>query len=160
MSLEQVFSAVLDPMRSKETSSWSMKSLFNRELRAVCPLAAATTVNVDMPNSGHTISPVANSQNNLNYHYQLTKASMPFDLAVAWDSWSPNLANPMASKISTHRFLGGVGDASGTIHVHFYNRNEHEIALTYFESIPWILKPYIHTLRINGKRDSGGLVII
>ena len=44
-----------------------------------------------------------------------------------------------------------VGDATGTIHVLLENHSDEPVRITYFESLPWIIKVYLHTLElVNG----------
>jgi phosphatidylinositol glycan class T len=80
---------------------------------------------------------------------------MPLSVSAKWADQSVNRFDMKKSKIYTHRFLGGVGDAAGSIHVNLYNDRNASVNVNYFESIPWILKYCIsklttdfHTLKV------------
>ncbi len=45
-----------------------------------------------------------------------------------------------------HRYLGGSGQERGSIKVEFVNKIETSTTISYTETIPWILKTYLHTL--------------
>lgn len=50
------------------------------------------------------------------------------------------LENPKLSKLTTHRFLGGIGETIGSIIIDFHNMHDSSVEMSYFESVPWILK--------------------
>ncbi len=57
-----------------------------------------------------------------------------------------HLGNPYLAPITAHRYLGGSGQERGSINVELTNKQNLATTITYTETIPWILKTYIHTL--------------
>lgn len=50
--------------------------------------------------------------------------------------------------ISAHRYLTGHGQERGGIQVTLENRHHVPMPVVYYDSIPWFLKLYLHTLDI------------
>jgi Gpi16 subunit, GPI transamidase component len=86
------------------------------------------------------LHPVSTTRLNSAAKVSASNPDMPLSIGVTWDDQSVNNISAMVSKLRTHRFLGGVGDAGGSINVNFINDNEHEVSVVYFETAPWILK--------------------
>ncbi|KAJ3044984.1 hypothetical protein HDV00_012404 [Rhizophlyctis rosea] len=69
---------------------------------------------------------------------------------------SVGIAKPMHD-LRVNRYLTGYGQERGGLSIDLQNRNKTPLNITYLESLPWIIKPYIHTLKIestNGNRKS------
>lgn len=57
--------------------------------------------------------------------------------------------------ISAHRYLTGHGQERGGIQVTLQNRHDAPVPIVYYDSIPWFLKLYLHTLDIQVVGDDG-----
>ena len=154
--LEQSLSVVIDPIRTTGSKDWSLYSMFNKNLDRVCQSATSTQVTVNFgSNANKVVYPASVSGK-----YELTDENMPFSLSTKWMDQSVYNGNPNISKLHTHRYLGGVGDGSGTINIDFTNENLSDAKIEYFESISWVLKLYLHTLTIDGVRaDTNSLIL-
>jgi phosphatidylinositol glycan class T len=53
-----------------------------------------------------------------------------------------------------------VGDAGGKINVEIFNDGAASQNITYFESIPWIIKLYLHTLTVTVGDEKGKLIVL
>ncbi|KAI8892974.1 GPI transamidase component PIG-T [Globomyces pollinis-pini] len=154
--LDLSFTAILDPVRVLGSTDWTLKSLFKNELQNVCPFADESTLTIDVP-SNLDIA-VSNDIGELPFtivdgvrrvSLDLLTHSYPLDVSVKWIDAKPSYINPKLAPLRSHRHLGGSGQERGSLHVHFYNDYPHEVNITYFESIPWILKLYLHTFTIS-----------
>ena len=70
------------------------------------------------------------------------------DIMVSWGNMLLDHRNLKLAPITTHRYLGGSGEERGSIKVEFNNYNDFPTNITYLESIPWILKIYLHTFSV------------
>lgn len=147
--LKQTLSVVFDPLRTHNSKDWSISSLFDHSMRHLCPFSTDTVIKVNFSEKSgyHVFIPINFKDDNGNYH--LSKAGLsqltiildlPFRTSVKWLNKNVDYSVPTKSKVRTHRFLGGVGDASGSIIVDFINDEDQYVNINYFESVPWILK--------------------
>ncbi|KAJ3299998.1 Subunit of the glycosylphosphatidylinositol transamidase complex-like protein, partial [Kappamyces sp. JEL0829] len=61
--------------------------------------------------------------------------------------------------ITTHRYLGGSGQERGSIKVEFANHQSAAVNISYLESIPWILKTYLHTFSTASSAEGHGELV-
>lgn len=82
-------------------------------------------------------------------HYTL--ADRPFNFHVLFIDDNP-LPPPPSSPLTVSRWLTGHGQERGGLQVIMKNTSPNPLQLVYLESLPWYMKPYLHTLRatING----------
>jgi phosphatidylinositol glycan class T len=148
--LVQRFSVVLDPIRSSQTANWSMSSMFSSYFEKSCPLASGTTVQLQLPQGGYELKHPAATHTEQSAFYDLA-ASTSIDIGVTWPQFDLNYRNPQRADVTVHRFLAGSGQERGSLVVEINNRGR-ERNISYVESIPWIMKPFIHTLSVrNGE---------
>nr|KAJ3419793.1 hypothetical protein HK105_006489 [Polyrhizophydium stewartii] len=165
----QTFAVVLDNERINARRDWSFQTLFQRHIHTTCPFAASTTVHLHLNKLEHEsvyILPTANafSDTPTSIDRYFTVTQTPFFLDVHWEPENLNSRNPRLAPVKTHRYLSGVGQERGAIVVDFTNDLPTPMRATYFDSIPFILKMYLHTLRVvqraggNESTDASGIV--
>jgi hypothetical protein len=50
--------------------------------------------------------------------------------------------------ILARRYVSGFGQQQGGLVMHFENKNKKDIAVSYYQAVPWFMKLYFHTLKI------------
>ncbi|KAK5724335.1 Subunit of the glycosylphosphatidylinositol transamidase complex-like protein [Elasticomyces elasticus] len=75
------------------------------------------------------------------------------DLALPQQSVNQAVVKPHSPLYAT-RTITGSGQQHGGMHAHLRNPHPYPQTITYFESLPWFLRPYIHTLRV-GNTETG-----
>lgn len=51
--------------------------------------------------------------------------------------------------VAAHRYFTGYGQERGGLRITFHNRDRnYPMPVTYYDSIPWFLKLYLHTLKV------------
>ncbi|KAI8903833.1 GPI transamidase component PIG-T, partial [Gorgonomyces haynaldii] len=139
--LVQKMTILFDPLRTHGHKSWSVDSLFGSVVEKHCPLAHETKISLDL-GPGAFVSYVPSQQP----EFTLQPSDFPFRMQVDWESNTVDRTNKEKMPIFVHRYLSGVGDAEGKIYVDFVNHLQKPVNVLYTESIPWILKLYLHTL--------------
>ncbi|KAI9105570.1 GPI transamidase component PIG-T [Phlyctochytrium arcticum] len=169
---EQTLAVVLDPLRLDGRPDWSLQTLFERKITSGCPLASRTEVSVEVPKleEGPTFRPVpaveeTSSPGLINALYNITKETPPnLDIGVSWNGValsSPSIRSSTPQPyLHAHRYLTGYGYERGGLAVDLQNRHPTDpIQLTYMESIPWILKFYLSTLKVETTSDSDADIV-
>ena len=82
----------------------------------------------------------------------------PSTIAESEDSWSDitilNSTSLPSAPLTATRHLSGSGQASGVLSTVLVNHTPKPQTLVYFESLPWFLRPYLHTLRLTNPTTS------
>ena len=135
-----------------------MATLFSGIIHKECPLAKSTAIYLSMPKTSgaYTLNPPG-VPSAAGFTYELSKTNS-FDLGVKWESQNIDNTNPELSPVKIHRYLGGTGQEEGSINVEFQNTLSKAIQIIYFENIPWILRIWLHTLKLtsnNGVESQG-----
>ncbi|KAJ3311300.1 2-oxoglutarate dehydrogenase E1 component [Boothiomyces sp. JEL0838] len=146
--LIQSFTTVLDPIH------WSFESLFNRHIEQKCIFSKETTVTVQVPILAK-FDPQPVSTLDTRASFSLNEYNPPFNLQVNWLDPETSFLNPRLANVRLHRHLGGSGQERGFIVIDIYNDDEQSKNISYLESIPWILKLYLHTFQANTKISNG-----
>ena len=50
--------------------------------------------------------------------------------------------------VSANRYFTGYGQERGGLEITIHNRNDKALPVIYYDSIPWYLKLYLHTLQV------------
>jgi phosphatidylinositol glycan class T len=145
---------------------WSLSRIFGRPIRGSCPLgkedgAVSLGLRLDVP-AERTIEVIADAtvlqgESNdglagpgLSRAYQIPDGK-DFDLFLPQQTLSeqssPALAQP---SLYATRQMTGYGAERGGIHSLLRNPNPYPQRAVYLESLPWFLRPYIHTLKVDG----------
>jgi phosphatidylinositol glycan class T len=134
---------------------WSMKTLFSGVIHNACPLAQSTTIRLIMPkdSGAYTLSPPGIADQS-GHTFEIPK-NTPLDLGVKWESQHVDNNNPGLAPVKIHRYLGGTGQEEGSINVEFQNTLSTPIEIVYFESIPWILRIWLHSLKLVTNNGTG-----
>ena len=156
---------MLDPSRSirnifdqQKVIEWNFEKLFGSSLKSHCPLATSSQIRIHTPQS---IEPVEyRSQPDSIQHvnsYQIASYSSTFsnpfkklDFGIQKWNWS-EFENDFNSKLplKIKRFQTGYGQVRGGLTVSIQNLDpHHSFTVIYFEVIPWILRLYLHTLKV------------
>ncbi|KAF0552024.1 Gpi16 subunit, GPI transamidase component [Gigaspora margarita] len=167
LEIIQTVSTVIDPVRNSGKRDWSLNNVFGRRLSQACPLAEESNLEIIIPEDGdYKIIPDADDiiQRSMDDTddvekkiavYNLKKIEPDTELSMIWneDQFEYNF-NPVQPRIFAHRFFTGYGQERGGIKVNIFNKSPNiSIPIIYYDVIPWYLKLYLHTLKvqINGK---------
>ncbi|KAI8145967.1 GPI transamidase component PIG-T [Fennellomyces sp. T-0311] len=146
MELKQTVTSVLDPVRDTSRRDWSLKEAFDRVLHGACPLADRSRVHVVNNDPNAKLSPKL--ENPLE-GYDLSKVQDELDIRMAWNENSFLYPlEPAYPAISANRYFTGYGQERGGLQITIHNRNDKALPVLYFDSIPWFLKLYLHTLEV------------
>ncbi|KAJ1342187.1 hypothetical protein BSLG_003262 [Batrachochytrium salamandrivorans] len=145
---KQTFAVMLDPIRNNGHKDWSLETLFGRAISKACPFASSSIVHLDIPELKHNSAvsyPVAqideSTPTSISKTYHIS--DQPFEMVSD--------LGKMAQLIS---YLSGVGQERGGIVIDFINCRETPMSVTYLESIPWIIKLFMHTFKVESNTTS------
>ncbi|XP_013389668.1 GPI transamidase component PIG-T [Lingula anatina] len=150
------------PVRQGGKQDWSFKSLFGRFLTNSCPVAEASHILVDITGN-----------KTLAYHFHLSpppdrvetatrggdkrkfaiydaKKRPPSGLNLA-AKYNRNVIykQPQPPQLHAHRFITGFGQENGGIVTMLFNTDPKEnLTVIYMEMVPWFIKMYFHTLKV------------
>jgi phosphatidylinositol glycan class T len=118
-------------------------------------LSSETKVTVKMPkNAQYSLNGGVRTGDITVFELEKNKS---LNIAVEWNSKEPDYRNPHKAPLRTYRRIGGSGQERGTLLVDFINDSNYPTEIKYFESIPWILKMYLHTLKVVDENNSSGI---
>jgi len=157
LELVQNVDVVLDPViinKQADNMDWNFKRMFGIGVSPACPLAAYSTIYIDTTDSNYQLEPPPSQ-------YLYFGAGMPRKIAV-YDSKSfEGITDIMAKHPKAHihgivrappvllsRHIVGTGQERGGIVATIKNSCSQGITVAYLETIPWYLRVYLHTLRI------------
>ncbi|KAL1976289.1 hypothetical protein VTN31DRAFT_2571 [Thermomyces dupontii] len=141
------------PLEKNVETSWSLSEVFGRPINGHCPLtddeSGLQTVCLKVPHERNVfISAGAFESRNpdgLSRCYELTP-SQPFDMDLPKQEMKT--AVPLAQGLlHAERTIIGHGQERGGMRVIFRNPSTTDaVEFVYFESLPWFMRPYLHTL--------------
>lgn len=150
------------PLEVKSPSAFSLEEIFGRPIRSVCPVSQFKEdgqVHLRRtPSMDTDPSPAAIHNGQAHYTLHGTKTlnpadlDEPFNLRVSFTN-DADLPAPSSPPLTVSRWLTGHGQERGGLQVHLKNTSPESLEIVYLESLPWFMKPYLHTLRatINGQ---------
>lgn len=133
--------------------SWDLSKIFGRPVKGACPLGGAETqaqVSLDAASeveiglSGGSFKGADSSNHIRSYALE---PGVDFDLQVPVSNEIPTL---LAPALHASRQITGFGQERGGMHIVLRNPHASPIRVVYLESLPWFLRPYIHTLSLAG----------
>lgn len=145
------------PIDALETPAWSLNDVFGRQAAGSCPLAElegpeAKSICLNIPHSqgvwigagGFEVrSPPGIPEKRC---YQLVNGE-PFDFDMPKTSVRTHQQLAVGSElIKVERTMTGHGAAQGGMRTVLTNSLDASVDLVMFESLPWFLRPYMHTL--------------
>ncbi|KAI9478748.1 MAG: GPI transamidase component PIG-T [Benjaminiella poitrasii] len=153
LELKQALSSVMDPVRDTSRRDWSLGAVFDRTLRNACPVAKESKILVDLVNAGneYELKPLTEQQDNMAIYKLSPNSKEPFDIYMTWkeNSFLYPL-EPTYPMINAERYFTGYGQERGGLKMTIYNRNKfNAMPVVYYDSIPWYLKLYLHTLQVD-----------
>lgn len=146
----QSLDVVFDPTRTTNmyARDWSLTSLFDRSFETSCPISK-TTASIRLPLKAdvnwNTNPDIVKEDAFKVAKYELdTKNNV--DLGVKWNN--PEISKMRDPPMHISRYQTGFGQERGGLAVDIYNNMDHPVEIVYLETIPWILKLYLHTLKV------------
>ncbi|KAL4770492.1 GPI transamidase component PIG-T [Aspergillus nidulans var. acristatus] len=143
------------PLETAAVKSWSISELFGRTVSGSCPLmdTQEKTVCSRIPPT-QEVRPSPESVD-AKFSDQFTRcytppSSEPFDLSVPEQAATDITSSVPLEEPVLHaeRTIVGHGQERGGMRIIFDNpSSEKAVDFIYFESLPWFLRPYIHTLQ-------------
>ena len=143
------------PLEGKSNSAFSIEAIFGRPVRGACPVSPVNeTGQVHlklMPSMQIEPPPTSMSNNQAHYtitgnqHLKLADIDQPFDLRVSFEA-DKTLPAPPSPQLTVSRWLTGHGQERGGLQVLLRNTSPNPLEIVYLESLPWFMKPYLHTL--------------
>ncbi|KAK3637205.1 Subunit of the glycosylphosphatidylinositol transamidase complex-like protein [Elasticomyces elasticus] len=139
---------------------WSLSRIFGTPVRGNCHLAdghADADITLEVPSD--RIVNVTNAQPlDLGSDHGVRSYRLPnhppgqyTDLALPQQQLTARPITNAQPPLYATRTITGSGQQHGGMHARLRNPHPYPQVITYFESLPWFLRPYIHTLRV---RDS------
>ncbi|PNS15073.1 hypothetical protein CAC42_2302 [Sphaceloma murrayae] len=144
------------PEDRTEERSWTLKEIFGRPIRGSCPLSSAADsgpgdVELVVPAARKVSTDVFGRDLAAKYStltsrtYQLPE-NADFDLKVS--SYPIGQDHSLKSpQLSADRTFTGYGQERGGVHTVLTNLSPQPLEIVYLESLPWFMKPYLHTLK-------------
>ncbi|KAJ2964457.1 hypothetical protein NQZ79_g692 [Umbelopsis isabellina] len=159
LKLVQTVTSVLDPVRDTGRRDWSLTSLFDRDIPSYCPVSDRSSVIVRLPSQEQSfqLSPNYDVITDTKQHnqrkvayYDLKKATEPLNLHMTWNEESFSYpTEPLKPGVVAHKYLTGYGHERGGVTVNIFNQLNESQEIDYFDSVPWYLKLYLHTLKVS-----------
>ena len=145
------------PLNKGTEFAWTLEEIFGRPLRGACPLTEtdgddANTVCINIPPEREvTINTSGEFTQSMSVSDTLRCYKLPigavFDLALPEQKMTTGLVRP-DPQIFAARSINGHGQERGSTQSIIRNPSTTEaVEIIYLESLPWYMKPYLHTLR-------------
>ncbi|KAG0222995.1 hypothetical protein BGW42_006175 [Actinomortierella wolfii] len=168
LELVQSISTVIDVVRSTGSSDWTMDILFERQITQACPLASSSNVVVitSLPNGksaedAYELIPAPGKYSvkdikednhrvsvyNLLERYTANPNIGSFELSMRWTNKTDKSRVDVPGVVA-HRYFTGYGQERGGLTIELHNHNSEPVEALYFDTLPWFLKLYLHTMTI------------
>lgn len=143
------------PLENTAEKSWSLTEIFGRSISGVCPLAEGNdqgkdTVCLRVPDErGVGVSPGASETRDPSGFSRCysPNPSGPFDLVMPEQEAHTHVPLDEPT-LRAERTIVGHGQERGGMRIIFDNPSDSNAAdFIYFETLPWFLRPYVHTLQ-------------
>ncbi|KAI7490996.1 putative GPI transamidase component Gpi16 [Hortaea werneckii] len=141
------------PKPREGEAGWSLSKIFGQPIRGSCHLDDAAEqwdISLEVPSERTVESPDSAShqtQDDTLRLYTLPE-NKDFDLTLPSQILSSSKDLPSPSLFAS-RQITGYGAERGGMHTVLRNPHPHPQQITYMESLPWFLRPYMHTLRLS-----------
>ena len=156
------------PLRDPSEQSWSLSEVFGRQIRGACALNGANIYKEDVcmrvPSErqmevqvGDAITTDASVYEDGQLRcWKLPEAGESFDLRLPKQpvAASSTLTRPL---LYAARAITGYGQERGGVQTQITNPTAETVQVAYLESLPWYMKPYIHTLRAKSLQAMTGM---
>ncbi|KAM0723910.1 hypothetical protein Q7P37_000900 [Cladosporium fusiforme] len=142
------------PKPSTDDLGWSVAKVFGRPVKGACPLGGASDawdVTLDVPEdrTSEVVDKDGESSPTNGARQFNLEPGVDFDLVLPrQETTSPSISSH--PPLFASRQMTGYGQERGGMHATLRNPHPHAQTIVYLESLPWFLKPYMHTLAIQG----------
>ncbi|KAJ5273739.1 Gpi16 subunit GPI transamidase component [Penicillium angulare] len=146
------------PLEKAADKAWSLNEVFGRTLNGICPLADSNEQSVCLRVPHEKTVFTTQGASEMKQEDGFTRCfslahSEPFDLSIPEQEVHTQV--PIDEPVlHAERTIVGHGQERGGMRIIFGNPSDTTaVDFIYFESLPWFLRPYIHTLQatITGK---------
>ncbi|KAF2207905.1 hypothetical protein CERZMDRAFT_22716, partial [Cercospora zeae-maydis SCOH1-5] len=145
------------PKALQDDMEWSLSRIFGRPIQGSCALGLtqdATPVSLEVPSSRLvevTPSTAAEAvpQHSAQWRTYRLSENEDFDLLLP-EQVNSGHNEDHAQLLRASRQITGYGQERGGMHTVIVNPHATAVRIVYLESLPWFLRPYMHTLRIDG----------
>ncbi|KAF2680906.1 GPI transamidase component GPI16 precursor [Lentithecium fluviatile CBS 122367] len=144
------------PLDKKVEPAWKLTELFGRPLKGACPLTE------EMGDEGESLCintpPEREIQVNTTGQYSEARTALDtlrcyklpvgadFDLVLPEQKMTTGLVRAQPQLFAA-RSVNGHGQERGSVQAVIRNPSKDAVEFVYLESLPWFMKPYLHTLR-------------
>ena len=161
------------PLEDNSEPGWSLKEIFGRPITRSCPLGtdansvldndpiiwldvpserSAALISIDRTDPHPAIRGVDSRA------YALSSNSIDFDLILPKQQ-IPNPSRWPDPPLYAERSITGYGQERGGIQTLLTNPHDQALSIVYLESLPWYMKPYLHTLKASTVSADGNELI-
>ncbi|SAL98582.1 hypothetical protein [Absidia glauca] len=154
LQLKQTVTSVMDPVRETSRRDWSLSSIFDRKVTGACPMALSSQINIRTDqSSGYQLQPppTSDTQTSTTVGYDLHQVKEGLDVQMTWPEsvFEYPLNTESKPLVTAHRYFTGYGQEHGGLRITLHNDHPTDPQpVTYYDSIPWFLKLYLHTLKV------------
>jgi phosphatidylinositol glycan class T len=145
------------PLNKKVESAWNLAQLFGRPLKGACPLTEETgeeadTLCINVPPEREIVVNTTGEFTEAKSAFDTLRCyKLPigtdFDLALPEQKMTTGLVRTQP-QLSAARSVNGHGQERGSVQAVIRNPSATDaVEFVYLESLPWFMKPYLHTLR-------------
>ena len=143
------------PKSGNDDLGWSLARVFGRPIQGACPIGSANDawdVSLDVPIE-RTVD-VTGAASSSTQQQGLRQFSLEpgsnFDFVLPRQETPPPASASALPPLFASRQMTGYGQERGGMHATLRNPHPYPQTIVYLESLPWFLKPYMHTLAIQG----------
>jgi len=148
------------PLQKSSEPAWDLSEIFGRPIKGDCPLAGKDTteaktvcINVQPEREINvTTNPLnkkySKEQRDSGYLTCFNPPSNGTEFSVNFPEQNMTHPLPLAQpRIQAFRSITGYGQERGGIQSIIQNPSSQPLEVIYMESLPWYMKPYLHTLK-------------
>jgi len=146
------------PKKQEGEIAWSLSKIFGQPVQGNCHLGAENKelwdVSLEVPSeravdivSAPTIKRTTSADGNVRLCTLAGNADFDINLPQQAVAFQPSLDHP---PLYASRQLTGYGQERGGMHAILRNPHPYQQRVVYLESLPWFLRPYVHTLTVSG----------
>ncbi|KAF2767276.1 GPI transamidase component GPI16 [Teratosphaeria nubilosa] len=143
------------PKPKQGEMAWSLSNIFGQSVQGSCRVGDSTLPDITLETRdertvelvpGDTAKDISTSTSGLRSFLLTQDTHFNLSLPQQVISAQPDLPQP---PLYASRQLTGYGQERGGMHVTLTNPHPHPHRIVYLESLPWFLRPYMHTLSVS-----------
>ncbi|KAK5711323.1 Subunit of the glycosylphosphatidylinositol transamidase complex-like protein [Elasticomyces elasticus] len=146
------------PKRKEGEMGWNLSRIFGTPIRGSCHLGdghADADITLEVPSdrivnvtNAQLLDSGSQQQGIRSYRLPDHPPGQYTDLALPQQQLTAHLTINAQPPLYATRTITGSGQQHGEMHARLRNPHPDPQTITYLESLPWFLRPYIHTLKI------------